>query len=93
MHHKVNEKKMTTIQNLPNAIAAFLPLCGVVFYAGVQSHRIDELFSKVHAYEKTQDDLYDTIFDIHGRVCSIENSVKEVHTKLHELQSGRDDTQ
>ena len=69
-----------------------LPLFGVVFYAGVQSHRIDELFSKVYAYENTQSELYDTIFDIHGRVCSIENSVKEVRDTLndtHAVKNGK----
>lgn len=51
-----------------------LPLCSVVFFAGYQSSRIDELFSKAYASEKETQ-------GIHGRVCSIEEKIKTLIDK------------
>ena len=50
-------------------------LMGLVFYAGQQSQRIDELFSKAHASTVEHHSIRDVIFDMHGKVCSIEEKL------------------
>tara|TARA_R110002072_G_scaffold226172_2_gene383157 strand:+ start:3278 stop:3493 length:216 start_codon:yes stop_codon:yes gene_type:complete len=50
-------------------------MVGLVFYAGQQSQRIDELFSKAHASSIEHNSIRDIIFDMHGKVCSIEEKI------------------
>jgi hypothetical protein len=45
-------------------------------------NRIDELFSKAHASAKESAETRDVILDIHGRVCSIEEHIKNIDTKM-----------
>ena len=54
-----------------------VPLFSAIFFAGYQVNRIDELFNKAHAAEKEVSSTKDVILDIHGRVCSIEQHIKE----------------
>lgn len=63
-------------------LAAALPLCSAVFYAGYQVNRIDELFSKAYASERGSHETREIIMDIHGRVCSIEKDIKNINDKL-----------
>ena len=51
---------------------------GLIFSAGRQSERIDELFTKAHAAEIERKDVKDIIYDMHGRICAIENDVKRL---------------
>jgi len=53
-------------------------LSGLIFAAGRQSERIDELFTKTHAAEIERKDVKDVIYDMHGRICAIENDVKRL---------------
>lgn len=58
-----------------------LPLGGVIFAGGYQVSRIDELFglvSKAHAEEQS---IKEVIFDMHGRICSMEVILREMNQK------------
>lgn len=68
----MNAAQMTTL----------VPLCSAVFFAGYQVNRIDNLFSLVHAAEAETKDTKDVIFDIHGKVCSIERDIKNIEKKI-----------
>lgn len=63
-------------------LLAALPLTSAVFFAGYQVNRIDELFSKAHASAKQTSETRDVIYDIHGRVCSIEEHIKNIDSRL-----------
>lgn len=63
-------------------LVTLLPLTSAVFFAGYQVNRIDELFTKVHASTKESAETRDVILDIHGRVCTIEEHIKNIDTKL-----------
>jgi len=63
-------------------LVTLLPLTSAVFFAGYQVNRIDELFSKAHTSAKETAETRDVILDIHGRVCSIEEHIKNIDTKL-----------
>ena len=63
-------------------LTALVPLCSVIFFAGYQVNRIDSLFAMVHNAEAESKDTKDIIFDIHGKVCSIEHDIKNIEKKL-----------
>ena len=60
-------------------------LGGLIFSAGRQSERIDELFTKAHAAEVEHKDVKDVIYDMHGKICAIENDVKRLLKWQHVL--------
>ncbi len=53
-------------------------ISGLIFAAGRQSERIDELFTKSYAAEIERKDIKEVMYDMHGRVCTIENDVKRL---------------
>ena len=68
----------TKLQSMVTAV----PLASIIFYAGCQVNRIDELFTIVHAAEVERKDARELLFDIHGKVCSIEKDIKNIEKKL-----------
>ena len=65
------------------AIMSLLPICSAVFFAGYQVNRIDELFTKAYASEAEQTATRDVIYDIHGKVTSIEKDIKYMQDRLN----------
>ena len=68
-----------------NKIQSFLPLipvAGLVFQAGRQSEKLEELFLRAYALEAEQKSTRDLIFDIHGKVCTMEQELREIGKKL-----------
>ena len=61
---------------------ALFPICSAVFFAGYQVNRIDELFTKAHASEAEHAETREVIYDIHGKVTSIEKDIKYMQSKL-----------
>lgn len=61
---------------------ALFPICSAVFFAGYQVNRIDELFTKAHASEAEQAGTKELIYDIHGKVTSIEKDIKYMQSSL-----------
>lgn len=66
----------------PQVLAMMVPVCSAVFLAGYQVNRIDELFTKAYAAEKEQLGTREVIYDIHGKVVSIEKDIKFIQDKL-----------
>lgn len=64
-------------------LVTLLPLTSAVFFAGYQVNRIDELFTKVHASARESAETRDVILDIHGRVCTIEEHIKNIDSKIN----------
>ena len=63
-------------------VMAMFPVCSAVFFAGYQVNRIDELFTKAHAPEAEHTGTRELIYDIHGKVTSIEKDIKYMQAKL-----------
>ena len=56
----------------------YIPLVlGGIFTAGYQINRIDTLFNISHAQGAEQKEIREVIYDIHGKVCSIEALLKK----------------
>lgn len=54
-----------------------LPALGLVFAAGTQVSRIDELFTRAHAQERESEHLRDVTLEIHKKVTRIETILDE----------------
>jgi uncharacterized protein YerC len=59
-----------------------IPVAGLIFQAGRQSEKLDELFSKAHALEMEQKGTRDILYDIHGKVCTVEQEVRTLSARL-----------
>jgi len=51
---------------------------GLVFAAGRQSERIDELFTRAHTAELERRDVREIMYDMHGKICAIESDIKRL---------------
>ena len=66
---------------IPGAIATAISLGGLTFYAGREANRVDELFMKAHAASLERASTKEVIFDIHGKVCKIEQDIEIIKEK------------
>jgi hypothetical protein len=60
----------------------FIPVAGLVFQAGRQSEKLDDLFLKTHALEAEQKGTRELLYDIHGKVCTLEKEMKQLQDFL-----------
>jgi len=64
-----------------SVLATAMSVGSLIFISGRESSRLDEVFTKVHAAEQERKNIQDVIFDMHGRVCSIEQDIKHILKK------------
>jgi len=69
---------LEVIKQYGSVIATTMSVGSLVFVSGRESNRIDEVVRKVHAAESERKDIRDIVFDMHGRVCSIEQDIKYI---------------
>lgn len=62
-----------------------VPIAGLVFQAGKQSEKLDELFNKTFALEADQKSTREVIFEIHGKVCSMEKELSTIEKELDSI--------
>ncbi len=60
----------------------FIPVAGLIFQAGRQSERLDDLFSKTYALETEQKGTRDLLYEIHGKVCAMEQEVHSISKRI-----------
>lgn len=53
-------------------------LGGLVFAAGRQSERIDELFTRADTAESERKEVREIMYDMHGKICAIETDIKRL---------------
>jgi hypothetical protein len=63
-------------------ILPLIPVAGLVFQAGRQSEKLDELFSKTYALETEHKSTRDLLYDIHGKVCTVEQEIRNLNKKF-----------
>lgn len=71
------------LSKIPLSIATVTSLVSLVFFAGQQSGRIDELFRKAQMAENERKDTKDLIYDIHGKVTGIERDIQYIKDKTN----------
>ena len=68
---------MGTIE-IMKLLAPMVPFGVLVFQAGMQAERLDDLFKKTYMLEAEQKSSRDLLYDIHGKVCTVEQDVKNI---------------
>jgi hypothetical protein len=63
-------------------ILPMIPVAGLVFQAGRQSEKLDELFTRTYANEAEQKSTRDLLYDIHGKVCAVEQEVRAIAKRV-----------
>ena len=72
---------LEVLKQYGSVIATTMSVGSLVFISGRESSRIEEVMRKVHAAESERKDIRDVVFDIHGRICSIEQDIKYIKDK------------
>jgi hypothetical protein len=54
---------------------------GAIFAGGYQVSRIDELFGLIKKSHAEEQSIKEIIFDMHGRICSMEVILREMNQK------------
>jgi NhaP-type Na+/H+ and K+/H+ antiporter len=58
-------------------VASVIPLLGIVFTAGTQVNRIDDLYARSHVQEADQKHTGEVVLEIHKKVTRIETILDE----------------
>jgi hypothetical protein len=64
---------------------SLIPVAALIFQAGKQSEKLDELFTKTFALEKEQRGSLDILHDIDIKVTTVQHDVKQ----MQEILMGR----
>lgn len=63
-------------------VLPLIPVAGLIFQAGRQAERVDELFARAYASENEQKGTRDLLYDIHGKVCAVEQEVRAIAKRV-----------
>ena len=80
---------METLKNLGNSariVTALMAVGGVVYQTGRLTHKLDSLVPQVHALENEKKDIQDTLFEIHGKVSSMNEKVDMLSDDMKEIK-------
>jgi len=59
-------------------IPMIIPIGALIFQAGSQSEKLDDLFKKVYANEIEQKSTRELLYDMNGKLCTIEQDIKHI---------------
>ena len=69
------------LQRYVPVIASSMTVGSLIFVSGRESNRLDEVIRKAHAAETERKNIQEVVFDMHGRICSIEKDIKYIKDK------------
>lgn len=69
------------LQKIPMTFATITSIGSLVFFAGQQATRIDELFRKAHLADNERRASKEILYDIHGKVSAIEKDIQYMKQK------------
>ena len=55
-----------------------IPIGALIFQAGSQSEKLEDLFNKSYAYGLEQKNTRDLLYEMNGKLCTIEQDVKHI---------------
>lgn len=70
------------MKEVPGIIASIATVGTLIFHAGTQASRIDELFTKAYAAEGERKEARELLYDIHGKVSGMEKDIEYIKKKL-----------
>ena len=69
------------LQRYGPIIASSMTVGSLIFVSGRESNRLDEVIRKAHTAEIERKNIQEIVFDMHGRICSIEKDIKYIKDK------------
>ena len=72
---------MDLLKRYGSSVATSLSVGSLIFVSGKESNRLDEVVRKVHAAEIERKEIRDVVFDMHGKICSMEQDIKYIKEK------------
>ena len=69
------------LQRYGPVIASSMTVGSLIFVSGRVSNRLDEVIRKAHTAEIERKTIQEVVFDMHGRICSIEKDIKYIKDK------------
>ena len=69
------------LQRYGPVIASSMTVGSLIFVSGRESNRLDEVIRKAHTAEIERKNIQEIVFDMHGRICSIEKDIKYIKDK------------
>ena len=60
------------------AVIPLLPVAALVFQAGSQAERLSDVIKTTHMLEVEQKSSRDLLYEIHGKLSSVENDIKHL---------------
>jgi hypothetical protein len=72
------------MRDLIKTITIALPVCGLIFQAGKQSEKVDDLYAKMDVQVIEQKSIRDILHSMDTKLCIIEQDIKHmliVHQK------------
>lgn len=64
-----------------------IPIGALIFQAGSQSEKLDELFKKTYAAEVEQKSSRDLLYEMNGKLCIIEKDIKYIQKVIDDQKS------
>jgi hypothetical protein len=64
-----------------STIATAITTGSLIFIAGKESGRLDEVVRKVYAAEVERKSIQEVVYDVHGRICSMEQDIKYIKNR------------
>ena len=68
--------------NVPATVAMVISVGTLIFNAGRESNRIDDLVLKAHMAESERRDTRELIYEIHGKVSGIEKDIQYIRDRI-----------
>ena len=68
--------------NVPASVAMVISVGTLIFNAGRESNRIDDLFSRAHMAESERTGTRELIYEIHGKVSGIEKDIQYIRDRI-----------
>lgn len=72
---------MDLLKRYASSVATSLSVGSLIFVSGKESNRLDEVVRKVHSAEVERKEIRDVVFDMHGKICSMEQDIKYIKEK------------
>lgn len=70
------------MKEIAGFIASAATVGTLIFQAGKESNRVDELFSKAHAAGIERKETRDILFDIHGKLTGMEKDIQYIKSSV-----------
>ena len=75
------------MSELTKFLPMIIPIGALIFQAGSQSEKLDDLFKRAYATEAEQKGTRELLYEMNGKLCIIEQDVKHIQKVIDDRKS------